>query len=738
MAEVPPIRPRQNDMRDFERSLRRVILDPAVKDIQRKIDLAGESYESIRTQIINIPNDPLLDGLSKKEARKQAATLKAYHTKKFKKTMRRFLGVRIDFLSDAAIASTMENAIIKNAELIKTIPRRYQESLIKDTIELNKEPFNKQNLRKMLSEKYRSSGYNLRRLVRDQTSKTIGALNHVRQVQVGIEKYTWSTSQDRRVRPSHRGNAGHVFSWNSPPVTGHPGEDINCRCSAVPVLPAAKPITEPPKKAMGEIHTATSQFVKSKRIGKGRRSRFWEGKDGVVREIAEPDDPLLAYNESVVNNIYRSLDVDTPETIIFNEDGYLSTAKKQIDNRVKKMKDVYQKAANDDALDGFIADLLLDNKNIDESIYNVGGKAFRQNNANSLVFDSTGNAMRTQTIDIMKDFNMFSARHRHNFRAADLARGAEELGERGLEQIRKMRLIRKESDDFQRFFPKYEGIDDGDRVEMLRRLRVRADAIEKEIVPRFRSFENTRKILENLSDDSKKLKSIIGDDEFTYLRRDALEAMEGSQLYGLDEVEVVARYAYTTSRPDWGYSVLNDGLRTTRNKSEKIVYYDRVLKNALSKMPEYKERIVRAVDLPKSVFDKMEVGKKFVDNGYASFAKGKRPIFNTKHIIDVESRTGRDVSPYSAHKGESEVLMRRGTEFKILEIKETSSGKYRIKMEETGIFADQKYNLTEREKRLIEKMERDIERNEGKYPPISDSMIEKMNDQTLNEIEFTQ
>ena len=55
-----------------------------------------------------------------------------------------------------------------------------------------------------------------------------------------MQQYQWLTSQDERVRPSHVANSGGLFDWASPPPdTGHPGEDILCRCNAVAVLTQA-------------------------------------------------------------------------------------------------------------------------------------------------------------------------------------------------------------------------------------------------------------------------------------------------------------------------------------------------------------------------------------------------------------------------------------------------------------------------------------------------------------------
>lgn len=46
--------------------------------------------------------------------------------------------------------------------------------------------------------------------------------------------YVWRTKEDEKVRRSHRENNGKVFAWDSPPETGHPGEDYGCRCIAEP------------------------------------------------------------------------------------------------------------------------------------------------------------------------------------------------------------------------------------------------------------------------------------------------------------------------------------------------------------------------------------------------------------------------------------------------------------------------------------------------------------------------
>jgi hypothetical protein len=53
---------------------------------------------------------------------------------------------------------------------------------------------------------------------------------------VKTQQYVWHTQQDGKVSGAHRINDGRVLSWSNPPPTGHPGQDFNCRCQAIPYI----------------------------------------------------------------------------------------------------------------------------------------------------------------------------------------------------------------------------------------------------------------------------------------------------------------------------------------------------------------------------------------------------------------------------------------------------------------------------------------------------------------------
>jgi SPP1 gp7 family putative phage head morphogenesis protein len=76
-----------------------------------------------------------------------------------------------------------------------------------------------------------------RLIARDQTNKFNGNLSQLRQQELGIGEYWWSGSLDERERATHLANEKKVFSWNRPsPITGHPGSQVRCRCTAQPII----------------------------------------------------------------------------------------------------------------------------------------------------------------------------------------------------------------------------------------------------------------------------------------------------------------------------------------------------------------------------------------------------------------------------------------------------------------------------------------------------------------------
>ena len=133
--------------------------------------------------------------------------------------------------------------MIENLELIRTIPGRFRDNLkAKLEKELRETPFDQERLTKLFRDEYGYSGYNLRRLTRDQLGKLTNQLSELRHGQLGIEEFIWRDSDDSRVRPECRDNDGNTYRWSegSPQDGAKPGSRVLCRCYAEAVILPSK------------------------------------------------------------------------------------------------------------------------------------------------------------------------------------------------------------------------------------------------------------------------------------------------------------------------------------------------------------------------------------------------------------------------------------------------------------------------------------------------------------------
>lgn len=140
--------------------------------------------------------------------------------------------IQRDNVEDVLVSMTRSNVA-----LIKSIPEEYFKK-IESMVWTNVTQGTKAtSMIKELQQIGNVTEKRARLIARDQTAKLNSALNQQRQQNLGIEEYVWRTSGDGdRVRETHRENNGKTFRWDDPPETGHPGEDIQCRCVAIPII----------------------------------------------------------------------------------------------------------------------------------------------------------------------------------------------------------------------------------------------------------------------------------------------------------------------------------------------------------------------------------------------------------------------------------------------------------------------------------------------------------------------
>lgn len=184
------------------------------------------------------------DNISKLAARKSLYWV----DDKLKKNIKNAFGVDVRFQTKGKTAQRMRELVAWNMSLITTLPDRMLEDLADKLSTGLAMGMRHEEMAKFIDQMVEEAGDNCEAnaglIARDQTNKMNAAFNQTRQVEVGITKYIWRTSDDERVRGEHAKLDGKEFSWEEPgPLAGtidgrpcHPGEDIQCRCDAIPVF----------------------------------------------------------------------------------------------------------------------------------------------------------------------------------------------------------------------------------------------------------------------------------------------------------------------------------------------------------------------------------------------------------------------------------------------------------------------------------------------------------------------
>lgn len=130
----------------------------------------------------------------------------------------------------------VEAAVAANAALITSLPDQAVEKIRGKVLAAVARGERFETLARDIREQFGATESRAKLIARDQMAKVNSSITEAKQKALGIKKYEWSTAGDERVRDSHRENNGKTFAWDKPPATGHPGEDYQCRCVAIPII----------------------------------------------------------------------------------------------------------------------------------------------------------------------------------------------------------------------------------------------------------------------------------------------------------------------------------------------------------------------------------------------------------------------------------------------------------------------------------------------------------------------
>jgi len=263
---IPPLlHPRQ-----YERAYERILMKSLTKLINFQNETLGaalpaliaegrreldpqrfDTFDDELTAIIDALSVEYFRELSQTEVKRiallQGIGVSDFNRMQNNKVFQRVLGVDV-FNSEPWLEAALNNFASENAALISTLSQRHVNEVRGIVARGVREGLTAEAVREQIRARVGKTTANLKLIARDQVSKLNGKLTELRQREVGIERYTWRTAMDERVRgrpggryptatPSHWDKEGEVYSWDDPPAdTGHPGADYQCRCYAEPIL----------------------------------------------------------------------------------------------------------------------------------------------------------------------------------------------------------------------------------------------------------------------------------------------------------------------------------------------------------------------------------------------------------------------------------------------------------------------------------------------------------------------
>lgn len=149
-------------------------------------------------------------------------------------------GIREE-IRNAPTGSVLQGLLEEQVGLIQSIPRDAAKRVHRLTLEGLENSTRASEIAKEILRTEDVTKSRATLIARTEVSRTATSLTQARAQSIGSPGYTWTTSHDTDVRPSHKAMDGKFVAWDDPPtldnLTGHAGCVPNCRCWCKVVLP---------------------------------------------------------------------------------------------------------------------------------------------------------------------------------------------------------------------------------------------------------------------------------------------------------------------------------------------------------------------------------------------------------------------------------------------------------------------------------------------------------------------
>ncbi len=248
--EAPRANPPRGTQLRFERALRELIkeasgvlrseLKPTIESAVRagevlRQDSPADELRRLQEQLAQEFGLIFSEARIRRLAERMLGDVEGHNRRQVQRQLRSILGIDI-FADTPALIDVLSSSVDEAVAIVTKWSFDFQSDVASAVRRGVRQGLRFEQIAAELQQRLAISQRRARLIARDQVSNANAALTRQRQTDAGITRYRWITSLDERVRDDHAGRHGEIFSWDNPPSDGHPGEAINCRCTASPVL----------------------------------------------------------------------------------------------------------------------------------------------------------------------------------------------------------------------------------------------------------------------------------------------------------------------------------------------------------------------------------------------------------------------------------------------------------------------------------------------------------------------
>lgn len=257
---VKPVKIPRNVERQFQAQIKsysnqfkkmvRTEIFPLIETFATQTKLTNDGIgEDINTAIENLKSKFDFVGIASTIASTMVNRVASINAKKTASSVNNAIGVDVDnIIASENLSEFVEMQVIKNSELIKSVPQQAIEDIRRIVLNGLSEGLRAEEIQKQISGTSVNSTFNkinnrIATIARTETAKINSQITNRRLLNLGITKAVWDATGDSRTRECHMARDGKEFDISKGLYSSCDGKtilpgssEINCRCVARPIV----------------------------------------------------------------------------------------------------------------------------------------------------------------------------------------------------------------------------------------------------------------------------------------------------------------------------------------------------------------------------------------------------------------------------------------------------------------------------------------------------------------------